>query len=189
MLVSVSQSWMCDDSCVCVSVYGTASFSQTIDCDTNLAKDGILEEYSEGWWDLKVVLLANTCAYRGIDYDAKRKKAASCLGESPWGLDKHDKLRGMVSSPISCHSYQQKHQKPGLSQRLGLSPSIGSRAQYHLDGAMPCTPGRFVSRLMDPQAKPGLWRGDTPWKTIMDPENHWLVEENTLPWGHCQGLC
>ena len=21
----------------------------------------------------------------------------------------------------------------------------------------------------------------TPWKTNMDPENHWLVEENTLP--------
>ena len=29
----------------------------------------------------------------------------------------------------------------------------------------------------------------TPWKTNMDPENHWLVEENTLPAGHCQGLC
>ena len=28
----------------------------------------------------------------------------------------------------------------------------------------------------------------TPWKTSMDPENHWLVEENTLPGGHCQGL-
>ena len=27
----------------------------------------------------------------------------------------------------------------------------------------------------------------TNWKTIMDPENHWLVEENSLPWGHCQG--
>ena len=26
-----------------------------------------------------------------------------------------------------------------------------------------------------------LW--DTPWKTNMDPENHWLVEENTLPGG------
>ena len=23
----------------------------------------------------------------------------------------------------------------------------------------------------------------TPWKTNMDPENHWLVEENTLPGG------
>ena len=29
----------------------------------------------------------------------------------------------------------------------------------------------------------------TPWKTNMDPENHWLVEQNTLPGGHCQGLC
>ena len=26
----------------------------------------------------------------------------------------------------------------------------------------------------------------TPWKTNMDSENHWLVEENTLPGGHCQ---
>ena len=25
--------------------------------------------------------------------------------------------------------------------------------------------------------------GNTPWKTDMDPENHRLVEENTLPGG------
>ena len=30
---------------------------------------------------------------------------------------------------------------------------------------------------------------DTPWKTNMEPENPWLVEENSLPWDHCQGLC
>ena len=29
----------------------------------------------------------------------------------------------------------------------------------------------------------GLSRLSTPWKTNMDPENHWLVEENTLPGG------
>ena len=29
----------------------------------------------------------------------------------------------------------------------------------------------------------------TPWKTNMDPENNWLVEENTLSGSHCQGLC
>ena len=23
----------------------------------------------------------------------------------------------------------------------------------------------------------------------MDPENHWLVEEHSFSWGHCQGLC
>ena len=31
--------------------------------------------------------------------------------------------------------------------------------------------------------------GGTPPKTNMDPENHWLVEENNLPGYHCQGLC
>ena len=30
----------------------------------------------------------------------------------------------------------------------------------------------------------------TPWKTNMDPENHWLVENNILPGGPGrQGLC
>ena len=29
----------------------------------------------------------------------------------------------------------------------------------------------------------------TPWKTNMEPDNPWLVEENSLPWDHCQGLC
>ena len=29
----------------------------------------------------------------------------------------------------------------------------------------------------------------TPWKTNIDPENHWLVEEHILPGGHCQGPC
>ena len=27
------------------------------------------------------------------------------------------------------------------------------------------------------------------WKTNMEPENPWLVEENSLSWDHCQGLC
>ena len=29
----------------------------------------------------------------------------------------------------------------------------------------------------------------TLWKTNMEPENPWLVEESSLPWDHCQGLC
>ena len=29
----------------------------------------------------------------------------------------------------------------------------------------------------------------TPPKTHIDPENHWLVEENNLPGYHCPGLC
>ena len=50
-------------------------------------------------------------------------------------------------------------------------------------------PKTLFSRKSGPQGLELNTNLSTPWKTNMDPENHWLVEENTLPGGHCQGLC
>ena len=52
-----------------------------------------------------------------------------------------------------------------------------------------CPKARSVMSESGKEVRKILPTRNTPWKTHMDPENHWLVEENNLPGGHDHGLC
>ena len=72
----------------------------------------------------------------------------------------------------------------GVEGRGAEHPSNAPRVVAHADDA----PHRPSAQLTGMDVQKGSRSGTTPWKTNMDPENHWLVEENNFPRGHCQGL-